>query len=96
MQGSFDADDIMNWVRVVVRMVKAYEELTNVDFGNLIHKAKRTENPPNPREFFEGIGFGARSGEPLPRFKEQSDLDRETSTPADDGPFHDIFLPPIA
>ena len=95
MQGSFDVDDIMNWAKVAVRMVKTYEELDDVDFKNLIHDAKITQNRPSHQLFFEDIGFGARSGEPVPRFKKQSEIDHETSTPGREGPFHDIFVPPV-
>ena len=95
MQGSFDVDDIMNWAKVAVRMVKTYEDLDDGKFVNLIHVANNTRDPSNPQGFFRAIGFGVAEGWPQLRFKEQSRLNDETTPPEKNGPFDDIFLPPV-
>ena len=88
MQGSFDVDDIMNWVQVAVNMVRTYEVSDDGKFRDIVRNAR--EQNGDVATFFKAIGFSDGSHPP---FKRQSELDRETDTPASDGPWDDIFVP---
>ena len=88
MQGSFDADDIMNWVQVAVNMVRTYEVSDDGQFRDIVRNARERDS--DVASFFKAIDFAVESNPP---FKRQSELDYETDTPGSDGPWDNIFVP---
>ena len=88
MQGSFDADDIMNWVQVAVNMVRTYEVSDDGQFRDIVRNAR--EQNSDVASFLKAIDFAVESNPP---FKRQSEIDHETDTPGSDGPWDNIFVP---
>lgn len=76
MQASFNADDIMNWVYVVHRLVAisvydtAREYRSRISWDDLYNR--------DPHHFLNKIGLGHL------KFKSREQLDRETENPKDD------------
>lgn len=77
MHGSFNRDDIMNWVTVVRKLCDIIVDLTDAGFKSLIVRSWRHLNNTDPQILLDEIGLGHL------KFKSQEQLASETDTPKD-------------